>query len=503
MIRKSTNKISQNITLLNIVSSIILQLASIFFGFFISRLTLKYFGSDVNGLISSLTQFLSYIALIEGGITGVVVASLYKPLVNHDYKKISSIIVTTKRFYRKIGLFFIIYSLTLAIIYPIVVKTQFSPTFIILMTLILSLNLLIQYVFSLTYKTLLAADKKIYVTSLTQSAIFILTTILSFILVLIFPNIHIFKLIGGLLFFIQPLVYGRYVKKHYKIDQTAPEDKNLLKSRWDGFAINIAAFIHFSTDATILTIFTNLATVSIYSVYSLVAFGIRSVINAISNAIMPTVGHAYAKENEHEIHEKMDIYEFVTLFTVFFLFTVAGFLITPFVMIYTHEIKDANYYQPIFGILILLSEAIYLIKNPHLNLAYSANKFKEITKPAFVEAILNIVLSIFFVRLFGLIGVAIGTIIAMLYRMAFHIKFTKNMIRNRHQSIFYKKLGIFTLATLLGIIICWLLIPLTKFKIDNWLVHAIIYSIIFFAIYTVISLIFFRKELRFFKKYLK
>ena len=494
-------KISKNLTILNVVSSIILQLASIFFGFFISKLTLKYFGSDTNGLVSSLTQFLGYITLIEGGVTGVVVASLYRPLVKHDYNKVSSIIVTTKKFYRKIGLFFIVYSLALAIVYPLFIKTKFSFIFIASMTLILSLNLLIQYMFSLTYKTLLTADKKVYITAFTQSAIFILTTILSFILVLVFPDVHIFKLIGGILFLIQPILYGHYVKKHYKIDHTAPEDKNLLRSRWDGFAVNIAAFIHFSTDATILSIFTNLSTVSIYSVYSLVAFGLRSVTNAVSNAIMPTIGHAYAKEDKQELNEKMDIYEYIILFSVFLLFTVAGLLITSFVMIYTNGVHDANYCQPIFGILILLSESIYLLKLPHLNLAYSANKFKEITKPAFTEAILNIILSIIFVQLFGLIGVVVGTIVAMLYRMAFHVKFTKTIIDNRCQSIFYKKLSVFILATIIGLLICWLFISPPKYNTLDWIIHAAIYSVLFFTIYLIISTIFFKKELRFFRKY--
>ena len=38
------------------------------------------YGSDVNGLVSSITQFLGYIALVEGGVGGVIRAALYKPL---------------------------------------------------------------------------------------------------------------------------------------------------------------------------------------------------------------------------------------------------------------------------------------------------------------------------------------------------------------------------------------------------------------------------------------
>ncbi len=53
------------------------------------------------------------------------------------------------------------------------------------------------------------------------------------------------------------------------------------------------------------------------------------------------------------------------------------------------------------------------MKFPHLNLAYAANKFKEITVPAYIEALLNIVISVILVHKFGLVGVAVGTIVGM------------------------------------------------------------------------------------------
>ena len=60
----------------NTISSLIFQLTTIICGFILPRLILTAFGSEVNGLVSSLNQFLSYITLVEGGITGVIVAGL-------------------------------------------------------------------------------------------------------------------------------------------------------------------------------------------------------------------------------------------------------------------------------------------------------------------------------------------------------------------------------------------------------------------------------------------
>ena len=78
----------------NIVSSIMLQVVNMISGFIVPRIILSTFGSEVNGLVSSLNQFLGYISLFEGGITGVVTASMYEPIVRHDQYRISRNIKT-------------------------------------------------------------------------------------------------------------------------------------------------------------------------------------------------------------------------------------------------------------------------------------------------------------------------------------------------------------------------------------------------------------------------
>ena len=489
------------VTLINIISSLTLQVVTVISGFIIPKIILTNFGSSVNGLVSSLNQFLSYITLIEGGITGVVLANLYKPLVDHDNKKISAVLVTAKKFFNKIGYLFIAYSIGVAVVYPILSKEGFSWSFVASLTVVLSLNLLIQYLFSLSFRVLLQADKKLYVISFTQIVITVCNIACAFFSVKIYPSIHLLKLLTGLLYIIQPLVYGYFVKKHYSINWGTEPDDNLLKERWNGFAINCAAFIHNSTDITILTIFTNLATVSIYGVYKLVTNGLNGLFAAVFRAIAPTVGQAYAKGDEHELNKKLDLFEFITCISVYFCFTLSGLLITPFVQLYTNGITDVDYIQPIFGVLIVMAEGLYLIKEPHLDLSYSANKFKELSVPAFVEAGINILVSIILVHKLGLIGVAIGTIAGMTYRMAYQIYFTTKIVKNRKQWIFYKKLLAFSFVTLIGVAICHF-VPLTEITVWNWVLHAFIYALIFGVLYLILSLLLFKKDVRYLKEYI-
>ena len=104
-------------TLLNMISGMVLQFFTLVSGFILPKIILTCFGSEVNGLVSSLNQFLSYITLVEGGITGVIIANLYKPIVEQDNNKISSVLVTADRFYKKIGALFIGYSVVLSVVF--------------------------------------------------------------------------------------------------------------------------------------------------------------------------------------------------------------------------------------------------------------------------------------------------------------------------------------------------------------------------------------------------
>ena len=493
-------KIKNNITLLNVISNVILQFITIISGFIIPRIILTNFGSEVNGLVSSLNQFLNYISIFEGGLGGVVLANLYKPLYNKDKDKISSVVKTTQSFYHKIAMIFIIYTLLVGVLYPLLNNSSFSFLYIFSLTLILSVTLFVQYNFSFAYRLLLQADKKVYIVSITQILLTILNVLLFVVVSNIYPNIHILKIVSALVFLLQPAIFNHFVNKHYEIDKKARVDNSLLKSRWDGFAINIAAFIHNNTDITVLTVLSNLKIVSVYSVYVLVTTGLKKLILSVSSAISPTIGHAYAKGNSEELNKKFELYEYVIFFISFFMFTVGGLLITPFVQIYTKGITDIDYNQPIFGIIIVLAELMYVIREPYVSLAYSANKFKEIKKYGYIEALMNIVISIILVPFYGILGVAIGTLISMTYRTLCQVIYLKRNIINRSLKYFITKFISFTLISIVGIIICYKFIPFNTYNVVNFVKYGFVYSIIIFTLYLIMSIILFRTNTKYILK---
>lgn len=491
------------IALLNTISILFLRLITIISGFIIPKLILDTFGSETNGLISSISQFLNYINLIEGGLNGVIMASYYKPLTDKDNSKLSAVYITSRNFLRKISFVFLAYSIILSIVYPLFTNSDFSYPFVLSLVLILSIKLFTQYCFSLTDKNLLDASKHGYIVHFTHSALLIIETIATFILIKLFPNIHAIKLVSAIIYFVQPIVFNRYVKKHFEINLKTSPDKQLIKDRWNGFAINVAAFIHNNTDVVLLTIMTSLKTVSVYSVYALVSTGIRQIVKSISDAIAPSIGHLYAKGDLEELNKKFDLFEYVLFTIATFMFGMGIMLVTPFVMIYTKGVTDTNYYEPIFGIILLSAELISCLRGPALRLGYGAGKFKDMRKAAFLEAGLNIIISITLVPFLGVTGVAIGTLVAMFYRTFWQYYYIRNHLINRPFRRFIKRLLVYIIPTAIVITLCLLLFPVTKYTITDWLTHAFLYGVILGVILVSIGILLYRGDIKNLKHYLK
>ena len=87
----------------NLLSGIVYQVVLIVLSFLLPRLYLENFGSEVNGVLSTIKQIFFYMCLLEAGIGLATIQALYKPVAEKDYDKSSSILSATGKYYIKTG----------------------------------------------------------------------------------------------------------------------------------------------------------------------------------------------------------------------------------------------------------------------------------------------------------------------------------------------------------------------------------------------------------------
>ena len=69
---------------MNVITSFLLQIVVIIYGFIVPRIIISSFGSEVNGLVSSITQFLGFIVLLESGFGPLIKSLMYQPIASND-----------------------------------------------------------------------------------------------------------------------------------------------------------------------------------------------------------------------------------------------------------------------------------------------------------------------------------------------------------------------------------------------------------------------------------
>lgn len=477
----------------NLIASIIGYIFSIVYGFALPRLILNHFGSEVNGLIQSITQFLSIIGFFDMGVGQVVRSALYGPIEKCDNIQLSRIMVSGGKFYRRIAYALIGYVAILFVLYPILVDQSFDWLFTVGMIAIISISLFAQYYFGVIYEQLLCASQKNYVLCTIQSLCYILNITICVVMIKMDCSIHSVKLVTAFIFLMKPLFCAWYIRRKYTIDWHITYDEEPIKQKWHGVSQHISAVVLDGTDNIVLTFFSTLSNVSIYSVYYMIVSSIQSFYQSAVVGIQAAAGSVWARQDQKGIKQLFISTEYGLHIGVVFLFCCAGRLIVPFVQVYTNGLTDADYIQPVFAIILVLAYGIRCLRTPYNIWILAAGHFKQTQVCHITAAALNLIVSIIAVSYWGLIGVAIGTLIAMCYQTIWMMIYTvKNLVKCSVFHIVKQVMFDLTATGMICIITCG--ITLRDVSYIGWIIMAIQIATIAAVCIVVVFYIFYRKE---------
>ena len=422
---------------LNGIIGLTLQFVMIVYGFVFPRLVLSVYGSSVNGLLQSISQFLAYISLLDAGVSAVIRAKLYKPLAYNDRVKTQRIINSARQFYKKIAFTFLLYMVIVSIILPVTYSNYFDRFYTLSLVLIIGISTFAEYFFGISYIVLLEGDQRKYIAYCIQIVSVVLNIIASIVLIKGGMSIHLVKAVTSLLFVAKPIILSRYCIRRYGFEKSYKETEP-IENKWAGLGHHIAYFLHSHTDIVILTFTRGPLSVSVYSVYNMIVTALCQVISYISGGVEAAFGNMIAKNEERALRNGLQLYEILVFSLTSIFYSTAAVSIFQFVKIYTKGVNDANYILPSAGIVLILAEAVYCIRRPYEGIVMAAGKLKETMIGAYIEAVINIVLSIILVWNWGILGVATATLIAMIFRTVQYVVFVSNNIVKRSIGIFFK-----------------------------------------------------------------
>ncbi len=472
-------------TALNASIALVDEAVALLCGLILPRLMLQYFGSQYNGITTSITQFLQCIALLKAGIGGVTRFALYKPLADNDNEIISDIVSQTERFMKRIAIIFLICTMIFASIYSFIISNEFDWFFSASLVVIISISTFVQYYFGFTYQMVLIADQKQWICLLGSIFTYLGNTIVSAILIMAGRTIHEVKIGSALVLIISPIFINIYTKNKYHIVKKKNSETDYIKQRWDAVGHEVANFINNNTDVMVLTVFTNLFEVSVYSVYRLVMSGIQRLTSTFIATFAAAFGNMYALKQHEIFKSNFRMYETLIFISSTIVYSVTMVMILPFVALYTAGVKDVEYIRPAFAYIISLAGLITCFRIPYQTIITAIGHYKQTRNGAFIEAAINIVSSVVLVIKFGLIGVAVGTLLASVFRTIQYASYVnKNVMANTNKEFYIKAIiGLFDVSLFVTI---FKIASVTCDSVSQWILIAGL-SLIVSVIITILS----------------
>lgn len=469
----------------NTIASILVEVVAVVSGLILPQFFIEAYGSSVNGLVSSIGQFITYMGLVEAGVSAAATVELYKPLASGDNDKINEIVSAAKGFYFKSGIFFVILDAVLILGYPYIVQNEIADLgFIRMMIIVLSLNGIIDYFLLGKYRVLLTADQKTYIIAFAQSIGTLVTLFVSVLLIRLNCSPILVKSVAALVYLLRTLYIVYYVRHHYsflRVDLVYSSE--IFPQRKSALFHQIVGMICNNTDIVLLTIMLSqnaLAEVSVYTAYNMVAANITTLFNSFSKGLGASYGELIAKGEDDTLKDSFCLFEFLYFIVLFVVYTCMGVLFYSFISLYSLSFTDRELYlRWDLVILFTVCGIIQNIRIPGMTVQIAAGHFKQTERAAFLEAALNLCISLTLVRLIGIDGVLIGTLISYLYRSSYVITYNaRNFIEgslNRTISRFIRNALLMIILSVAGIMI----IPT---MIQSWFSWIIIGGLLFIVV---------------------
>ena len=469
----------------NIIGLLLNKIVGLLLPFLTRTIMIYYLGSIYLGLNSLFTSVLSVLSLAELGISTAMVFSMYEPMAKEDHKTVCALLNLYKRIYFIIGVVILILGAAVMPFLPILINGDFHKDINIYIVYSVNLiNAVIGY-FLFSYKeSILIASQRTDVVGIINTVVCIILNVGQSIILVLTRNYYVYCLILPLSTiigmmarcFIVDKMYPYYSCKGYVDENTKSE----IKKRVTGlFIYKLCDVLRFSLDSIVLSAFLGLTVLAKYNNYYYIMNAITGIMGVISTSITASVGNSIVKESQEKNYR-----DFVRIQLLYI--WIAGFCSSELFCLYQPFMKIWVGNDLMFADSLILLFCLYFFINRWGDICFVYRQaaglwWQDKIRPI-VESLLNISLNIILVRIIGVAGVLVSTIIGLVFvnsiwgsRVLFKYYFNKY-----NQKKYIGRLLFYTIVTIFSWYVCFYLgqIFLSVTKCTNLWIEFVAKSII-------------------------
>lgn len=399
----------------NMITAVSSNVLTIIVGLVAQAVFIKILGSEYLGLNGLFSNVISMLGIVELGMGSAIIYNMYKPIAENNHEKIKSLMQFYKKSYRIITLIISIIGIMIIpfIKYIVDIESVTVGINVYLVYILFLLETICSYI--LSYKrSMLYADQKEYITNIIHMGYTILVNTMQLTFLYFTHDYYLYLIIKVMMRLVENIVISSYVNRRYsylldnnvtKLDSKT--EKDIFQKIRALFFHKIGTFIVSGTDNIIISKYLGLVTVGLYSNYYMIINAVQTVINHIIQATRASVGNLLVTESktkQFDVFNKIRFVNFwISCFSSICIFVIMDSFITIWIG-YKFVLPTKVLLVLVINFFIVSSRSTYGAFKEAAGIFYE-DRFVPI-----IESLLNIVLSIIFVKKFGLMGVFMGTI---------------------------------------------------------------------------------------------
>lgn len=469
-----TNNSIKN-SLISFISYFFISIISII----LQRIFINVFDIEYLGLNTLFKNIFTMLSLFEFGMSSIIIYYFYKPIFNGDDDKLNELTLFTKKAYNYIMIIISCVGLLILPFLSIIVKSNIDTNIYIVYILFLISTIATYFI---SYKRcIIIAYQKNYILNIVHTICLFVMTLIQILIILLFKNYYLFLICNVIGVLIENIIITIYVNKKYRFinKRKSNEINNSLKqdiySKMKAYFLDkFATLVIYNTDPIVLSIFFNLKVVGLYSNYIFILNGVDALFNGIISSLTPSIGDLLVENSPKKNYNVFKKIRLLNLFITIFTSSMILCLSQDFITIWVGK----EYLFPKI-ILIVLTFLFYkdFMKYSFKVFKHGAGIWVEDKFVPIIVAISNIVLSIILLKIFGIVGVFLGTIISSIPQWFYDFpKFIYVKLFNKKYIDYYKEMFKDILISLIIIVITYFIVELITF--DNLVITLIIKAIV-------------------------
>lgn len=433
-------------TLRNTLVSVIGSILIFVFGIALRSLFLQKFDITYLGYEGLFSNLFSVLATFDLGAGALLLYKLYRSIAIGDEIEIRRLIAMFAHIYRLVALITIVFGLLAIPLLPYLIQDNVTNWRYVHMIYLVQLFGTVGSVYFSYYRLILEANQRLSDAVKIEVAFRIASQFIKFFVILYTKSYLLYLAATMLSNMLAMILIAIRTRRRYSpffggtcalADLVSPSFRAEIK---DSAIIRLTQIAFYLTDTVLISSMIGLRSVALYGNYTMIGGNVLVGFNSALQPVRASAGNYANTESDSDSYRIFCTVDLISFFAASFVLTSLFVLFQPVISFLYGEI-----YLLSFGFLAFYCLQIYIsLKDNAVRMfRETVGEYSMEKKWAIAAAIVNIVLSVVGIKLFGITGAILGTVLAKLileignYSIAYQCRFHMPVWKGLGRSYFF------------------------------------------------------------------